>query len=127
MIVGCDAAENYMLLDITSGASLNKLLPDKEMRLKILKRKCACGSSFVKIIWKPLSLKVSTTLRIRSELGHQAMFLQKFSENKGMQKPRRICCSDSLHFKHFSACSISLVASIMLSIYAKLSSHGLAI
>ena len=35
--------------------------------LKILKRKCACGSSFVKIIWKPLSLKKST------ELGHQAV------------------------------------------------------
>ena len=29
------------------------------MGLKILKRKCACGASFVKIIWKLFSLKTS--------------------------------------------------------------------
>ena len=56
-------------------------------------------------------------------------FLQKLSENKEMQKLRRTCCSDSLHSQHcllFSVCSISLVASVLLSIYAKLSSHVLA-
>ena len=43
-----------------------------------------------------------------------------------MQKLTRICSSDSLHFGHCllcSVCCISLVASVMLSIYAKLSSH----
>ena len=36
------------------------------MGLKILKQKCACGSSLGKIVWKPLFLKMSTTLRVRS-------------------------------------------------------------
>ena len=45
---------------------MNNLIPDNIMGLKILKLKYACGSSFVKIIWKPLSLKMSTTLRVRS-------------------------------------------------------------
>ena len=39
------------------------------MGLKILKWKCSYGSSFVKIICKPLSLKMNTTL----EIGHQAV------------------------------------------------------
>ena len=34
-------------------------LPDNVMWLKILKQKCPCGSHFVKIIWKLLSLKMS--------------------------------------------------------------------
>ena len=40
--------------------------PDTQQRMgsNILKRKCACGSSFVKIIWKLLSLKRSTILRV---------------------------------------------------------------
>ena len=43
-----------------------------------------------------------------------------------MPKLRRICCNDNFPLKHcllFLACSKSLVASVMLSIYAKLSSH----
>ena len=63
------------------GARLNNLIPDNIMGLKILKRKCACGSSFVRIIWKPLSLKTSTTIRVKSS-GN--VFCR--SENKGMQK-----------------------------------------
>ena len=94
------------------------------MGLKILKWKCACGSSFVKIIWKPLSLKMSTTLRVRSS-GNA--FCRNYQRTPGMQK-LRTCCSDSFHFEHcllFSVCSISLVASVMLSMYAKLSSRVL--
>ena len=49
-----------------TGTILYNLRSDNVMRLTILKRKCACGSGFVKIIWKPLSLKMSTTLRVRS-------------------------------------------------------------
>ena len=82
MIVGCDAAENYVLRDsqlvkwldcnmaksprivsfyiFLTGARLNNLLFDNIMELKIPKRKCACGSSFVKILWKLLLLKMST-------------------------------------------------------------------
>ncbi len=51
--------------------------------------------------------------------------LQKLSENKGKQKLRRTCGSDSWHFWHcllFSVCTVSLVASVMLSLCAKLSS-----
>ena len=47
------------------GARLKSLIPDNIMGLKILNRKCACGSSFVKIIWKPPSLKMSTILGVR--------------------------------------------------------------
>ena len=39
------------------------------MGLKILNQKCACGSSFITIIWKSFSLKMGNT-----ELGHQAVF-----------------------------------------------------
>ena len=71
-IVGCDAAKNYVLRDsqlvkwldcnivkyprivcfyiFLTGARLNNLIPQKVMGLKILKRKCAWGSNFVKII-----------------------------------------------------------------------------
>ena len=55
-----------------TGARLNNLIPDNVMGLKILKRKYACGRSFVKIIWKLLSLKMSTT-----ELGHQVVLYAK--------------------------------------------------
>ena len=67
----CDAAKNYMLLEIYNWykrldcnmevaknfKSLH-ITPATHniMGLKILKRKCACGSIYlVKIIWKPLS------------------------------------------------------------------------
>ena len=53
---------------IFPGARLNNLIPDKVVGLKMLKRRCACESSFVKIMWKPLSLRMRTT-----ELGHQAV------------------------------------------------------
>ena len=43
-----------------------------------------------------------------------------------MQELRRICCSE-LTLLIVLVCSTPLVASIMLSIYAKLSSHVLAI
>ena len=102
------------------------MLPDNIMGSKILKRKCACGSSFVKIIWMPLSLKMSTTLR---EFSHPAFFLQKLSENKEMQKLRRtveVIFFILTLFIVFGVLS-SLVASVMLSIYATLSSHVLAI
>ena len=71
--------------------------PDTQQRYginRILKQKCACGSSF-KIIWKPLSLMMSNTLR---EFSHPAFFLQKLPENKGIQKLRKICCNDCFHF-----------------------------
>ena len=47
----------------------NNLIPDNVTGLKILKRKCAFGSSF--IIWKLLSLKMSTTLRVGSSSSMQ--------------------------------------------------------
>ena len=34
--------------------------------IKILKRNCACVSTFVKIVWKPLSLEMSTAIGVRS-------------------------------------------------------------
>ena len=66
---------NCKFLHIPSGARLNSLLPDNVTGLKILKRKCACGSSFVKIIWKPLSLKMSIYL-IKNKVIRQC-FLQE--------------------------------------------------
>ena len=57
---------------------------DSVMELKFLKRKC--GSHFVKIIWKLLCLKMSI-YQIMSWVIRQ-YFLQKWSENKGMQKLR---------------------------------------
>ena len=60
---------------------------------------------------------------IKSEVIRQCL-LQKLSENEGMQKPTRTCRSDSfalLTVFIFSVCSISLVASILHSIDAKLS------
>ena len=147
-IVECDPAKNYMFLEIhnckwldcnmakwprivcfyifLTGERLNNLLPDNIKGIIILKQKCTCGSSFVKIIWNPLTLKMSATLRVRSS----GSTFCKSPENKGMQKLRRICCSDSFLFLHsllFSVSTISLAASIMLSIYDKLSSHALAI
>ena len=59
-------AKNYIFLHIPNRARVNNLIRDNVMGLKILKQKCACGSSFVKIIWVPLSLKRSTTLGVRS-------------------------------------------------------------
>ena len=67
-----------------AGARLNNLTSDNIMELKILKINYSSGSSFGKINWKPLSLKMSTTLRIMPCL---QCFLQKCSENKGMQVP----------------------------------------
>ena len=81
--MGCDAAKNNIYskrfinwckwLDCNEGklprivsfyifltvARLNNLIPDNIMGLNILKQKCACRKSFVKIIWKLLSLKMS--------------------------------------------------------------------
>ena len=78
-IVGSDTAKKYMLLGIynwckwvdcnvgeiamnllffyifLTGTSLENLIPNDIMGLKILKQKCACGSSFIKIIRKPHS------------------------------------------------------------------------
>ena len=65
----CDAAENYIYCNrskwlvcnvgklprivnfytFLTGARLNNHIPDNVMGLKILKWKCACGSSFVRI------------------------------------------------------------------------------
>ena len=39
-----------------TGTRLNNLILDNVIGLKILKWKCASGSKFVEIIWKPLSL-----------------------------------------------------------------------
>ena len=47
-------------------ARLNNPTLTTQMGLKFMKRKCAHGSSFVKIIWTPLSMKMSTTLKVRS-------------------------------------------------------------
>ena len=79
--MGCDAAENYVIRDsqqmkwldcnmgdvarivsfhiFLKGARLSNQIPDNVLGLKTLKLKCA--SSIVKIIWKPLSLKMSNT------------------------------------------------------------------
>ena len=61
---------------------------------------------------------MSTILTVRSS-GSEC-FLQKLSEKKGMQKLEEFVVAN-FYFKHsfFSVCSISLVASVMLSIYAK--------
>ena len=40
--------------------------------IKKFEMKCACGSSFIKIIWKMLSLKIS--IYYIKRLGHQAVF-----------------------------------------------------
>ena len=63
-----------------TGTRLNNLTPDNVMGLKILKRKCVCGSSFVKIIWKSHSLKMSTTLRVRSP---GSTFCRNYRRTKG--------------------------------------------
>ena len=79
--MGYDAAKDYIFLITTGGsgwiviwessqellslyiflthARMNNLLPDNVMKLKILELKCACGSNFVKISWKLLSLNRS--------------------------------------------------------------------
>ena len=57
---------NSKFLHIPYRCNIEQPATRQRMGLKILKWKCACGSSFVKIIWKPLSLKMSTTLRVRS-------------------------------------------------------------
>ena len=44
--------ELYVFYIFLTGGRLNNLIPDNIMVLKILKWKCTCGSSFVKIIWK---------------------------------------------------------------------------
>ena len=48
-----------MNLKFHTGARLNNQIPNNVMGLKNLKQKCAYGSSFVMIIWKLLSLKMS--------------------------------------------------------------------
>ena len=100
------------------------LIPDNVMVLRILKWKCACGNSFVKIIWNLLSLKMTTTLR---KFGHKTFFLQKLSENKGMQKLRKLVEVIVCTFNNcFSVCSISLVASVMLNVHLSLYVYMLA-
>ncbi len=106
---------------------MDNLLPDKVMELKIRKQKCTCGSSFVKIIWKLLSLKMSTTLRVRSS---SSAFCRNYQRTKGCRSCQEefvVVIVFTFNSLLFSVCSISLVASVMLSIYAKLSSHVLAI
>ena len=68
-----------------TGTRLNNLISDNIMGLKILKWKWACGSNFVKIIWKTLSLKMSTTLRVRSS---GSAFCRNYQKKRGMQKLR---------------------------------------
>ena len=106
-----------------TGARLNNLILENIMGLKILKRKYACGSSFVMITWKPLFLKISTTLRVMS-LGSN--FCRNYQRTKGCKNLRQTCWS-KFALLMFSVCSISLVASVMLSIHAKLFSHVLTI
>ena len=62
-----------------TGVRLSNLIPDNVMGLKILKRKCLCGSNFFKIIWKLLSLKVSTIKR----LVVRQCFLHRYQRTKG--------------------------------------------
>ena len=92
-------------------ARFNNLIPDNVMGLKNLKRKCACGSSFVKIIWKLLSLKMSTT--------SGSAFCRNYQKIKGCRSCEElveviVCIFNSLLL---SVCSLSLVASVMLYIY----------
>ena len=61
-------------------ARLNNLIPDNVMGLKILKRKCACGSSFSMITWKLLSLKKSTTLSHQAVLSAEIIREQSNAE-----------------------------------------------
>ena len=85
----CDAARDSQLvyvvvlkcekeLYVFTGAILN--IPDNVMGLKILKQKCAWGRSFVMIIWKLLSLKMSITLRTRSS---GSAFCRNYQRTKG--------------------------------------------
>ena len=66
-----EVAKNSMFLYIPC-ARLNNLIPNNVMGIIILKRKFAFGSCFAKIIWKPLPLKINTTLSFWSSV-HQAM------------------------------------------------------
>ena len=63
-----------------TGARLNNLPLDNVMGLKFQKWKCACGSSFIKIVWKLLSLKMSITLRERSS---GSTFCRNYQGTKG--------------------------------------------
>ena len=62
-------------------------------------------------------MKMSTTSRVRS----QGVLSEEIVRKQVMQKLRRICCMIVFTFNCllFSVCSILLVASVMLSIYAK--------
>ena len=58
-------AKNYKFLHIPYRFKIEQ--PDARQRNGIKNSETeACGSNFVKIIWKPFSLKMSTTLRVRS-------------------------------------------------------------
>ena len=80
------------------------MISDKVMGLKKLKQKCACRSSFVKIIWRLLSLKMSTTLRIRSS-GNT--FCRYYQRTKGCRSWEelvevRVCSFNTLYCFQFA-------------------------
>ena len=107
-----------------TGARLNNLTSDNIMGLKILKLKYSSGRSFGKINWKPLSLKMSNTLRVRTS---GSVFCRNVQRTKGCRFLRIaevIVCTFSTFF---SVCSISILATNMLSMYAKHFSHVLSI
>ena len=67
------------------------------MELKILKRKCACVSSSAKIIWKPLSLKMSTTLRVKSSAVLSAEIIREQRDAEA-EKNSVYCFQFALYF-----------------------------
>ena len=94
------------------------------MGLKILKWKCACGSSFAKIIWKQHSLKASTTLRVRSP---GSAFCRNYQRRKGcrsLEDELVVVIVYSFNTVYCHQFALYLVASVMLSIYVKLSTRS---
>ena len=78
------------------------------------------------IIWKQLSLTMSRTLRVRSS---GSTLCRNYQRTKGSRNREGFVIVIFFTFNtvYCSVCSISLVGLVMLSIWAKLSSHVLTI
>ena len=118
-IVLWEVAKNCKFLYIPYRCKIEKSDTHNIMELKILKWKCAYGSSFVNIIRTPLSLKMSTTLRV--VLSAEII---KEQRNAEAEKNLLVFTFNTVYCFQFA---YIISSSVMLSIYAKLYCHVLNI
>ena len=84
------------------------------MELKTLKWYCTCGSSFIKIIWKQFSLKMTATLRVNN----QAVFSAEIIIKKDAESEKIVEAMVELLTLFIAFCLLYIITYISYTLYA---------